>query len=93
MTRRYLTKYASVCYNKSVVMKRLPKEVIKMVIRMTQKAEDTELARIFMTRDHMSRNEAAAKVEEMRSLVWDGEDPEDLLWEEGMEPDYIMDLI
>lgn len=63
---------------------------------MMQKAEDTELARIFMTRDHMGRSEAAAKVEEMRSLVWEGEDPEDpedLLWEEGLEPDYIMDLV
>ena len=60
---------------------------------MMQKAEDTELARVFMTRDRMSCNEAAAKVEEMRSLVWEGEDPEDLLWEEGLEPDYIMDLI
>lgn len=53
MTRGYLTRYAYVCYNKSVVMKRLPKEVIKMM----QKAEDTELAHIFMTRDHMSRRE------------------------------------
>lgn len=60
---------------------------------MMQKAGDTELARIFMTRDRMSRNEAAAKVTEMRSLVWEGEDPEDLLWEEGLEPDYIMDLV
>lgn len=60
---------------------------------MMQKAEDTRLARIFMTRDHMSQSEAAAKVEEMRSLVWEGEDPEDLLWEEGLEPDYIMDLV
>lgn len=61
---------------------------------MMQKAEDTRLAHIFMTRGHMSRNEAAAKVEEMRSRVWwDGEDPEELLWEEGLEPDYIMDLI
>lgn len=60
---------------------------------MMQKAEDTELARIFMTRDHMDRDDAKAKVEEMRSRVWDGEDPEDLLWEEGLEPDYIMDLI
>lgn len=60
---------------------------------MMQKAEDTELARIFMMRDHMSRSEAAAKVEEMRSLVWEGEDPEELLWEEGLEPDYIMDLV
>ena len=60
---------------------------------MMQKAEETELARIFMERDHMGWDEAAAKVEEMRSLVWNGEDPEDLLWEEGLEPDYIMDLI
>ena len=60
---------------------------------MMQKAEDTRLARIFMARDHMSQGDAVAKVEEMRSLVWDGEDPEDLLWEEGLEPDYIMDLI
>ena len=60
---------------------------------MTQKAEDTELARIFMTRDHMGRKEAAAKVEEMRSRMWKGEDPEELLWEERLEPDYIMDLV
>lgn len=60
---------------------------------MMQKAEDTELARIFMVRDHMSGGEATAKVEEMRSLVWEGEDPEELLWEEGLEPGYIMDLI
>lgn len=60
---------------------------------MMQKAGDTELARIFRERDHMSWYEAAAKVEEMRSLVWDGQDPEDLLWEEGLEPDYIMDLV
>lgn len=60
---------------------------------MMQKAEDTELARIFQTRDHMSWDDAAAKVEEMRSRVWEGEDPEDLLWEEGLEPDCIMDLI
>ena len=60
---------------------------------MMQKAEDTRLARIFMMRDHMSRDDAAAKVTEMRSLVWEGEDPEELLWEEGLEPDYIMDLI
>lgn len=64
-----------------------------MVIKMAQKAEDTELARIFMTRDHMNRGDAAAKVEEMRSRVWEGEGPEELLWEEGLEPDYIMDLI
>lgn len=60
---------------------------------MMQKAGDTRLAHIFMTRDNMSHYEAAAKVEEMRSRVWDGEDPEELLWEEGLEPDYIMDLI
>lgn len=60
---------------------------------MMQKAEDTELARIFMTRDRMSRGDATAKVEEMRSRVWEGEDPEELLWEEGLEPDYIMDLV
>ncbi len=60
---------------------------------MVQKAGDTELAHIFMTRDRMSRKEAAAKVKEMRSLVWGGADPEELLWEEGLEPDYIMDLI
>lgn len=64
-----------------------------MIIKMMQKAEDTELARIFMTRDLMDQGDAAAKVEEMRSRVWEGEDPEELLWEEGLEPDCIMDLI
>ena len=65
-----------------------------MICYMAQKkAEDTKLARIFMTRDHMSQSDAAAKVEEMRERVWEGEDPEELLWEEGLEPDHIMDLI
>lgn len=31
-------------------------------------------------------------LEEMRERVNDGEDPEEVLFEEGLEPDYIFDL-
>jgi hypothetical protein len=52
-----------------------------------------ELIKIFMNRDEMSETEATDLVNEMRSRVFDGEDPEEVLYEEGLEPDYIFDLI
>ena len=51
------------------------------------------LVEIFMHRDKMTKREAIAQVKEMRDRVWDGEDPEEVLYEQGLEPDYVFDII
>lgn len=52
-----------------------------------------ELVKIFMERDDLTKQEAMELVEEMRQRVYEGENPEDVLYGEGLEPDYIFDLI
>ena len=53
----------------------------------------TELVRVLMNRDGISRKEAQGIREEMMQRVWDGEDPEEVLYEEGLEPDYFFDIL
>ena len=53
----------------------------------------TELVRIFMRRDELTLEEATELVKEMRERVLDGENPEEVLYDEGLEPDYIFELI
>ena len=38
-------------------------------------------------------NEALNIIECMKAAIADGEDPEDVLFEYGLEPDYVFDLI
>ena len=52
-----------------------------------------ELLQIFMNRDGMTRKEAKELISEMRQRVRDREDPEEVLYEEGLEPDYVFDLL
>ena len=52
-----------------------------------------ELVKIFMERDGLTAAEAKDLVKEMRQRVYEGENPEDVLYEEGLEPDYIFELI
>ena len=40
----------------------------------------------------MTDTQAREMLEEMRERVWEGEDPEEILAEEGLEPDYVFDL-
>ena len=40
-----------------------------------------------------SQQEALDLIAEMRERVLDGEDPEEVLFEEGLEPDYVFDLL
>ncbi len=42
-----------------------------------------------------AENVAEAKeiIKEMRQRVYEGEDPEEILYEIGLEPDYVFDLI
>lgn len=51
------------------------------------------IVRIFMTRDEMSHQEAIELLQEMKQQVTEGEDPEEVLYENGLEPDYIFDLL
>ena len=53
----------------------------------------TELVRVLMNRDGISRKEAQDIRKEMMQRVWDGEDPEEVLYEEGLEPDYVFDIL
>lgn len=53
----------------------------------------SDLKQVFIHRDQMSIGEADRLIEEMRERVMQGENPEDLLYEVGLEPDYIFDLL
>jgi hypothetical protein len=48
---------------------------------------------ILMRRDGMTRDEARDAIHEMQQRVIDGEDPEEVLHEIGLEPDYIFDIL
>lgn len=54
----------------------------------------TELKRILIQRDQLSSEEADLLILQAKEMVLDGEDPEEVLYEEfGLEPDYLMDLL
>jgi len=46
-----------------------------------------------MIKDDLTFSEAIVVLEEMRKLVNEGMDPEQVLLDEGLEPDYIFDLM
>lgn len=52
------------------------------------------LIKVLMSRDDIDMSEAQEMIEEMRErILSDGDDPEELLYEIGLEPDYVFDLI
>ena len=53
----------------------------------------TELHKAIMSRDECTEEEADSLVQELREMVLDGEDPEEVLYDEGFEPDYIFDIL
>ena len=46
-----------------------------------------------MERDDLTKNEAQELIDDMNDRMHDGEDPEELLYEIGLEPDYLFDLL
>lgn len=48
---------------------------------------------ILVHRDGMLRDDAENELAEMRERVAQGEDPEEVLFEIGLEPDYIFELL
>lgn len=52
------------------------------------------LKEVLMGRDGLTSHEADQMIDEARSRVYEGEDPEEILMDEfGLEPDYIFDLV
>lgn len=52
-----------------------------------------KLINAIISRDECSREEAQELIKEMRERVLEGEDPEEVLYDEGFEPDYVFDII
>jgi hypothetical protein len=46
-----------------------------------------------LIRKGYDKDEAQKLISEMIERVMDGEDPEEILFEEGLEPDYVFDII
>jgi len=57
------------------------------------RGKPSELVGIFMERDDLTRDEAEDLVSELKERVVDGENPEEVLHDEGLEPDYIFDIM
>lgn len=53
----------------------------------------SDLIKVLMDRDEMEKTEAVSMVSEMRERILDGEDPEEVLLEMGLESDYVFDII
>ena len=53
----------------------------------------TDLVKVLMKRDDLTHDEAETVRLEMMMRVLDGEDPEDVLADEWLEPDYFFDII
>lgn len=52
-----------------------------------------DLQKVLVERDGLTEDEANEQIIEMRERMIEGEDPEELLWEAGLESDYIFDLL
>ena len=52
-----------------------------------------QLLKILMRRDNLSKAEALDLISEMQQAVLEGENPEELLYDIGLEPDYIFDIL
>lgn len=57
-------------------------------------SEGNEIVNVLMRRDGLSLEEAYEQLNDARERLTDGDDPEEILYEEfGLEPDYLFDLI
>jgi hypothetical protein len=51
------------------------------------------LQQALMNSQDLSEEEADEMIKEMKERMLNGEDPEEILFDEGLEPDYVMDLL
>ena len=54
---------------------------------------DYNLKDVLMDRDGLTSDEADREIERMREEIEDGADPEGILFDIGLEPDYLEDLL
>ena len=54
---------------------------------------ENEVVKVLMDRDELTKQAAEEEVMWMRKRVSEGEDPEEVLYDSGLEPDYIYDII
>lgn len=54
---------------------------------------DYNLKKVLMSRDGLTEEEAEKAIACMRAEIEEGADPEELLYDIGLEPDYIESLI
>jgi hypothetical protein len=53
----------------------------------------SELKDVLIKVQEITPKEADLIISEMRERMYNGEDPEELLYEYGLEPDYVLDLL
>lgn len=53
----------------------------------------TDFEQALIERDELSRTEAREALREARLRIVQGDDPEEVLEDYGLEPDYVMDLL
>ena len=51
------------------------------------------LKEALMSGQGLTEQEAKLSIKEMRLMVHEGEDPEEVLYENGLEPDYLVDIL
>ena len=52
-----------------------------------------ELLHVLMQNEDLTETEALELIKGMRQQVLDGENPEDILYDIGLEPDYVLDIL
>ena len=52
----------------------------------------SELKRVLMNRDGLTAEEADAEIAQMYEMIAEGDNPEDVLYEWGLEP-YVFDIL
>jgi len=53
----------------------------------------SELKTVLMERDDLTEKEADEIIDEMKQRVLEGDNPVDVLYDEGLESDYFMDIM
>jgi len=77
-------------FNRSMEYATLTKEI---EVEKGSPNNPSKLVKTFMDRENLTRDEAEDAVDELRDRVEDGESPEDVLEDEGIESDYVLELV
>lgn len=59
----------------------------------TKQIKQTDLHQALMNVNDWTLEEADAEIQTMHNRTYSGENPEDILFEYGLEPDYIFDIL